>query len=97
MKNVVITKDFGTDKANVQAKAILTELIMNAFITEFGEENVAMVRTGSTSQAIKIGVRIGTITDADGFTYDFCATINSAIKGFKRESNKTLHSRSFRL
>ena len=88
MKNVVITKDFGTGKANAQAKAELTELIMNALITEFGEENVAMVRTGGTSQVNEIGVRIGTITDTDGFTYDFCATINPTIKGFKERVTK---------
>ena len=88
MKNVVITKDFGTGKANAQAKAELAELIMNALITEFGEENVAMVRTGGTSQVNEIGVRIGTITDTDGFTYDFCATINPTIKGFKERVTK---------
>ena len=88
MKNVVITKDFGTGKANAQAKAELTELIMNALITEFGEENVAMVRTGGTSQVNEIGVRIGTITDTDGFTYDFCATINPTVKGFKERATK---------
>ena len=88
MMNVTITKDFGTGKANAQAKANLTELIMNALITEFGEENVAMVRTGGTSQVNEIGVRIGTITDADGFTYDFCATINPTIKGFKERVTK---------
>ena len=88
MKNVVITKDFGTGKANVQAKAELTELIMNALVAEFGEENVAMIRTGGTSQVNEIGVRIGTITDADGFTYDFCATVNPTIKGFKERVTK---------
>ena len=88
MKNVVITKDFGTGKANAQAKAELTEIIMNALITEFGEENVAMVRTGGTSQVNEIGVRIGTIADTDGFTYDFCATINPTIKGFKERVTK---------
>ena len=88
MKNVIITKDFGIGKANAQAKANLTELILNALITEFGEENVAMVRTGSTSQVNEIGVRIGTITDADGFTYDSCATINPTIKGFKERVTK---------
>lgn len=86
--NVTITKDFGTGKANAQAKANLTELIMNALIAEFGDENVAMVRTGGTSQVNEIGVRIGTITDADGFTYDFCATINPTIKGFKERVTK---------
>ena len=88
MKNVVITKDFGTGKANAQAKAELTELIMNALIAELGEESVAMVRTGGTSQVNEIGVRIGTITDADGFTYDFCATIDPTIKGFKERVTK---------
>lgn len=88
MRNVVITKDFGTGKANAQAKAELTEIIMNALIAEFGEENVAMVRTGGTSQVNEIGVRIGTITDTDGFTYDFCATINPTIKGFKERVTK---------
>ena len=88
MMNVTITKDFGTGKANAQAKANLTELIMNALIAEFGDENVAMVRTGGTSQVNEIGVRIGTITDADGFTYDFCATINPTIKGFKEKVTK---------
>jgi hypothetical protein len=88
MKNVVITKDFGTGKANAQAKVELTEIIMNALITEFGEENVAMIRTGGTSQVNEIGVRIGTITDADGFTYDFCATVNPTIKGFKERVTK---------
>ena len=86
--NVTITKDFGTGKANAQAKANLTELIMNTLIAEFGEENVAMVRTGGTSQVNEIGVRIGTITDTDGFTYDFCATINPTIKGFKERVTK---------
>ena len=86
--NVTITKDFGTGKANAQAKAKLTELIMNALIAEFGDENVAMVRTGGTSQVNEIGVRIGTITDTDGFTYDFCATINPTIKGFKEKVTK---------
>ena len=88
MMNVTITKDFGTGKANAQAKATLTEIITKALVEAFGEENVAMIRTGGTSQVNEIGVRIGTITDADGFTYDFCATINPTIKGFKERVTK---------
>ena len=88
MMNVTITKDFGTGKANVQAKAMLTEIITKALAETFGEENVAMVRTGGTSQVNEIGVRMGTITDADGFSYDFCATINPTIKGFKERVTK---------
>ena len=88
MMNVTITKDFGTGKANAQAKAMLTEIITKALVDAFGEENVAMVRTGGTSQVNEIGVRMGTITDADGFSYDFCATVNPTIKGFKERVTK---------
>ena len=88
MMNVTITKDFGTGKANAQAKAVLTEIITKALVEVFGEENVAMVRTGGTSQVNEIGVRMGTITDEDGFSYDFCATVNPTIKGFKERVTK---------
>ena len=88
MMNVTITKDFGTGKANAQAKAVLTEIITKALVEVFGEENVAMIRTGGTSQVNEIGVRMGTITDADGFSYDFCATVNPTIKGFKERVTK---------
>ena len=88
MMNVTITKDFGTGKANAQAKAVLTEIITKALVEAFGEENVAMVRTGGTSQVNEIGVRMGTITDEDGFSYDFCATVNPTIKGFKERVTK---------
>ena len=88
MKNIVITKDFGTGKANTQAKAELTEIIMNALAQVFGDENVAMVRSGGSTQVNEIGVKIGTITDIDGYEYDFCATINPTIKGFKEKVTK---------
>ena len=88
MMNVTITKDFGTGKANAQAKVMLTEITTKALVEAFGEENVAMVRTGGTSQVNEIGVRMGTITDADGFSYDFCATVNPTIKGFKERVTK---------
>ena len=54
----------------------------------FGDENVAMVRTGGSTQVNEIGVKIGTITDIDGYEYDFCATINPTIKGFKEKVTK---------
>ena len=88
MMNVTITKDFGTGKANAQAKAMLTEIITKALVEAFGEENVAMIRTGGSSQVNEIGVRMGTITDVDGFSYDFCSTVNPTIKGFKERVTK---------
>lgn len=88
MTNIVITKDFGTGKANAQAKTELTEIIINALAQVYGDENVAMVRTGGSTQVNEIGVKIGTITDIDGYEYDFCATINPTIKGFKEKVTK---------
>ena len=88
MENIIITKDFGTGKANAQAKAELTKIIMDALTQAFGEDNVAMVRTGGSTQVNEIGVRMGTITDMNGYEYDFCATINPTIKGFKEKVTK---------
>ena len=88
MTNIVITKDFGIGKANAKAKAELTKIIMDALTQAFGEDNVAMVRTGGSTQVNEIGVKIGTITDIDGYEYDFCATINPTIKGFKEKVTK---------
>ena len=88
MENIIITKDFGTGKANAQAKAELTKIIMDALTQAFGEDNVAMVRTGGSTQVNEIGVRMGTITDTNGYEYDFCATINPTIKGFKERVTK---------
>ena len=88
MKNIVITKDFGIGKANAKAKAELTKIIMDALTQAFGEDNVAMVRTGGSTQVNEIGVRMGTITDMNGYEYDFCATINPTIKGFKERVTK---------
>ena len=88
MANYTITKDFGTGKANTQAKAELVEIITKALAEHYGEDNVAMVRTGTSTQTNEIGVRIGTLTDIDGFEYDFCATINPTIKGHKEKVTK---------
>src|SRR5574344_1145965 len=88
MTNIVITKDFGIGKANVKAKAEITKIIMDALTQAFGEDNVAMVRTGGSTQVNEIGVRMGTITDMNGYEYDFCATINPTIKGFKERVTK---------
>lgn len=88
MMNYTITKDFGTGKANADLKARLTEIVTNALITEFGEDNVKMVRTGTSTEVNEIGIRAGVITDIDGMEYDFCATINPTVKSFKEKVTK---------
>jgi hypothetical protein len=54
----------------------------------FGTENVAMVRTGSSSQVNEIGVKISTV-NKDGFEYDLCMTLNPQIKDFEDRQTKT--------
>ena len=88
MMNYTITKDFGTGKANADLKARLTEIVTNALIAEFGEDNVKMVRTGTSTEVNEIGIRAGVITDIDGMEYDFCATINPTVKSFKEKVTK---------
>lgn len=86
--NYTITKDFGTGKANADLKARLTEIVTNALIAEFGEDNVKMVRTGTSTEVNEIGIRAGSITDVDGFEYEFCATVNPTVKSFKEKVTK---------
>lgn len=88
MMNYVITKDFGTGKASADLKAKISEIIMNALIAELGEDNVKMVRTGTSTEVNEIGIRAGSITDIDGFEYEFCATVNPTVKSFKEKVTK---------
>lgn len=88
MMNYTITKDFGTGKANADLKARLTKIVTNALVAEFGEDNVKMVRTGTSTEVNEIGIRAGVITDIDGMEYDFCATINPTVKSFKEKVTK---------
>lgn len=44
---IEITKDFTTTKAKTYAKTTASEVIMNALIAAYGEDNVAMVRKPS--------------------------------------------------
>ena len=86
--NYVITKDFGTGKASADLKTKISEIIMNALIAELGEDNVKMVRTGTSTEVNEIGIRAGSITDIDGFEYEFCATVNPTVKSFKEKITK---------
>ena len=88
MMNVTITKDFGTGKANAQAKAVLTEIITKALVEAFGEENVAMVRTSGSSPVNCLAIRVGTLTDESGFEHDLCVTVDTTVKSYKDRVTK---------
>jgi hypothetical protein len=74
-------------KALAKADAITTT--MDLLKATFGENNVAIVRTGASSQVNEIAVKVGTVEDEDGFPYDLCMTLNPQIKDFKERKTAT--------
>lgn len=91
MKTITITKDFGIGKANTELKAHIQNIIINALVAEFGEENVSMVRvpkSNPSSEVNEIGVR-AQIVEKDGFPFEHCATINPTIKNIEEKVTKS--------
>ena len=47
-----------------------------------------MVRTGGTSPVNVLAVRVGTLTDIEGFTHDLCVTLDTTVKSYKEKVTK---------
>lgn len=60
----------------------------SALFAAFGEGNVAMVRTGGSSAVNVLAVRVGTLTDADGYECDLCVTVDATVKSYKEKVTK---------
>lgn len=88
MTNFKITKDMGITKINATAKAEINTIVTNALVAAFGEDNVAMVRTGGSSAVNVLAVRVGTLTDADGYEHDLCVTVDATVKSYKEKVTK---------
>ena len=88
MADFKITKDMGITKINATAKAEVNTIITNALVAVFGEDNVAMVRTGGSSAVNVLAVRVGTLTDADGYEHDLCVTVDATVKSYKEKVTK---------
>jgi len=88
MANFKITKDMGITKINATAKAEVNTIVTNALVAAFGEDNVAMVRTGGSSAVNVLAVRVGTLTDADGYEHDLCVTVDATVKSYKEKVTK---------
>lgn len=88
MADFKITKDMGITKINATAKAEVNTIVTNALIAAFGEDNVAMVRTGGSSAVNVLAVRVGTLTDADGYEHDLCVTVDATVKSYKDKVTK---------
>lgn len=87
MMNYTISKDFGTGKMNAEIKERLTQIIIDALSNEFGGDNVAMVRTGTSTGVNEIGVKVGEVSE-NGFVYEVCATVNPTVKSYKEKVTK---------
>lgn len=88
MANFKITKDMGITKINATAKAEVNTIVTNALTAAFGEDNVAMVRTGGSSAVNVLAVRVGILTDADGYERDLCVTVDATVKSYKEKVTK---------
>ena len=88
MANFKITKDMGITKINATAKAEVNTIVTNALVAAFGEDNVAMVRTGGSSAVNVLAVRVGVLTDADGYERDLCVTVDATVKSYKEKVTK---------
>ena len=88
MANYTITKDTGITKISASAKTEVSEVITKALTDAYGVENVAMVRTGGTSPVNVLAVRVGILTDIEGFTHDLCVTLDTTVKSDKEKVTK---------
>ena len=87
MNTFTVTKDFGITKISAKAKADVNQIIMNALAEAYGEDNVKMVRVGSSTETNSIGVRVGELIDG-GFSYELCLTVDSTVKSHKDKVTK---------
>ena len=88
MANYTITKENGITKISASAKSEVSEVITKALTDVYGVENVAMVRTGGTSPVNVLAVRVGILTDIEGFTHDLCVTLDTTVKSYKEKVTK---------
>lgn len=88
-KMVSITKENTVTKIKGDVKQEVIEFIMESLREKYGEDSVAMVRTGnSTSKTNEIGVIIDT-ADNNGDENPICVTINPTVKEFaNRKTDK---------
>lgn len=88
----VITKDNTITKVKADKKAEVTEKIMAYLAGEYGEDAVAIVRTGNTSKTNEIAVIVDT-AEVEGETNPIVVTINPTVKEFaNRKTDKKTYT-----
>lgn len=88
----VITKENTITKVKADKKAEVIEKITAFLAGEYGEDAVAMVRTGNTSKTNEIAVIIDT-AEVEGETNPIVVTINPTVKEFaNRKTDKKTYT-----
>ena len=88
----VITKENTITKVKADKKAEVIEKITAFLVGEYGEDAVAMVRTGNTSKTNEIAVIIDT-AEVEGETNPIVVTINPTVKEFaNRKTDKKTYT-----
>lgn len=88
----VITKENTITKVKADKKAEVIEKIIAFLASEYGEDAVAMVRTGNTSKTNEIAVIVDT-AEVEGETNPIVVTINPTVKEFaNRKTDKKTYT-----
>ena len=90
MANYVITKENGIKAIQDGVKEMLTQAIIKGLETLKAEgqiEEVGIVRTEGSSAKNVLGVKIGDI-EKEGFSHDFCYTIDITAKAIDEKVTK---------
>lgn len=88
----VITKENTITKVKADKKTEVIEKITAFLASEYGEDAVAMVRTGNTSKTNEIAVIVDT-AEVEGETNPIVVTINPTVKEFaNRKTDKKTYT-----
>ena len=93
MANYTITKDMTATKVKNNVKIDLFNEFEIFLKEKYGDENVAMVRYGSTPKN-ELAFIVGSV-DEEGFEYDVVATINPTVKDWKEKKTKSRTTEAF--
>lgn len=75
-----MTKTETMAKIKAKVKAQLMTEFKNFLAEKYGDDSVAMVRTGNSSPVNEIGFSAGTAIDENGTPYDIICTVNPTVK-----------------
>ena len=84
-------------KIKTKVKARLMTEFTDFLAEKYGDDSVAMVRTGDSSPVNEIGFSVGTAIDENGTPYDIVCTVNPTVKDWldRVGTRKTLDAFDF--